>query len=82
VNSSYNALAAQIDHKFTCDLQFNANYTWAKALDYNQYIGTGSPANNLVDPLNPNLRTEYGRSRMMSGTALWRTWSGRQSSAD
>ncbi len=62
VNSSYNALAAQVDHKFTRNLQFNANYTWAKALDYNQYIGTGSPANNLVDPLNPNLRAEYGRS--------------------
>ncbi|HEX6495278.1 MAG TPA: TonB-dependent receptor [Acidobacteriaceae bacterium] len=62
VNTSYHALAAQISHKFAREIQFDANYTWAKALDYNQYIGTGSPANNVVNPQNPNLRAEYGLS--------------------
>ncbi len=62
VNSNYHALAAQLDHKFTRNLQFDANYTWSKALDYNQYIGTGSPTNNPIDPLNPSLRPEYGLS--------------------
>ena len=54
-------MVAQLNHRSTRNLQFNVNYTWAKAMDYNQYIGTGSPANNVVEPAS-NLRAEYGRS--------------------
>ncbi len=36
------------------------NYTWSKSLDFNQYVGTGSPSNSPLDPANP--KADYGLS--------------------
>jgi outer membrane receptor protein involved in Fe transport len=58
VNSNYNGLVAQLNHHFASNLAFNANYTWSKSMDFNQYIGTGSPSNNELDPTNQ--RADYG----------------------
>lgn len=60
VNSSYNAMVAEVKHRFTSQLQFTANYTWAKSMDFNQYTGTGSPFNSPLDPMNP--RADYASS--------------------
>jgi hypothetical protein len=60
VNSSYQGLVAQLNHRFSNHLQFNANYTWSHALDFGQNNQTASVANNLLDP--QNIATEYGNS--------------------
>jgi outer membrane receptor protein involved in Fe transport len=60
VNSSYQGLVAQINHRFTNHLQFNANYTWSHALDFGQNNQTATVANNLLDP--QDIRAEYGNS--------------------
>jgi outer membrane receptor protein involved in Fe transport len=60
VNSNYHALTAQLKHRLSANLLFDMNYTWSKAFDYNQYIGTGSPSNNELDPTNQ--QADYGLS--------------------
>jgi outer membrane receptor protein involved in Fe transport len=60
VNSSYQGLVAQINHRFSNHLQFNANYTWSHALDFGQNNQTATVANNLLDP--QNIAAEYGNS--------------------
>jgi len=60
VNSSYQGLVAQLNHRFSNHLQFNVNYTWSHALDFGQNNQTATVANNLLDPL--NIRGEYGNS--------------------
>ncbi len=60
VNSNYEALVAQVSHRFTRGLQFNANYTWSHALDFGENNQTGTAANALLDPA--NLRLDYGNS--------------------
>ncbi len=62
VNSSYNALAVQLNRRFSQGFSFLTNYTWAHALDFNPYIGTGVPTFNVFDPT--NLRKEYGNSSL------------------
>jgi hypothetical protein len=57
VNSNYHALFATITHQFTRNFEFDAHYTWAKSMDFNQYVGTGSSSNNEVDTLNQ--RADY-----------------------
>jgi outer membrane receptor protein involved in Fe transport len=59
-NSNYNGMIAQLNHRSSGSLQYNINYTWAKAMDFNQYVGTGSPSNNVLNPA--NLRDDYGIS--------------------
>jgi hypothetical protein len=77
-NSSYHGLVAQVNHRFTQQLQFNANYTWSKSLDYNQYTGTGSPGNTYLDPA--DIRADYGpsandvRSRFVFNAVFSPTW--------
>ncbi|HEU5233368.1 MAG TPA: TonB-dependent receptor [Terriglobales bacterium] len=60
LNGSYNALAAQFTHRMTKNVEFNANYTWAHAIDYNQNESTFSDTNDLFDPY--NLSLEKGNS--------------------
>jgi hypothetical protein len=62
VNSSYNGLAIQIRHRMSKSFQLMSNYTWAHALDFNPYIGTGYGSYNQYDP--ENLRAEYGNSSL------------------
>ncbi len=60
VNSNYQGMVAQINHRFSSHLMFSANYTWSHALDFGQNNQTATVANNLLDP--SNLRAEYGNS--------------------
>jgi hypothetical protein len=61
-NSAYHALAAQFRHRMSHGFQLMANYTWAHALDYNPYIGTGYGSYTMYDPA--NFRAEYGNSSL------------------
>src|SRR5439155_17078864 len=52
VNSSYQGLVAQLNHRFSNHLQFNVNYTWSHALVFGQITQTASLANNVPEPHN------------------------------
>jgi hypothetical protein len=60
VNSSYNALAFQLDHRYQHGLSLLTNVTWSHALDGNPYESTVVPSFTLTDPQNP--RSDYGNS--------------------
>ncbi|RSL16973.1 carboxypeptidase family protein [Edaphobacter aggregans] len=60
VNSNYQGMVAQINHRFSNHITFSANYTWSHALDFGQNNQTATVANNLLDPA--SLRAEYGNS--------------------
>jgi hypothetical protein len=60
VNSSYNAFVLEGRHRMGRGLQFNANYTWAHAIDFNQNQTTGTFSNNVVNAA--NLSLEKGNS--------------------
>ncbi len=58
-NSNYNALWTQLTRKFAHGLQFGANYTWSKSLDYNSQDTLATvdrPSNSLI------VRQDYGPS--------------------
>jgi hypothetical protein len=62
-NSSYNALEADLNHRFSHGLQFRAVYTWAKSLDNGDTLNGSAAANapgTAMDPL--NLGLDYGLS--------------------
>jgi hypothetical protein len=63
-NSSYHALVAQISHRMSHNIQFNANYTWAHAIDFGQNQSTFSDTNDTLLPINlPNaIAAEKGNS--------------------
>jgi hypothetical protein len=60
INGTYNALVAQFTHRMNKNIEFNANYTWAHAIDYNQNESTFTDTNDLFDPF--NLKLEKGNS--------------------
>jgi hypothetical protein len=60
VNSSYNALAFQLNRRFEKGFSLLTNFTWSHALDENPYESTVVPSYNLSDPTNP--RADYGNS--------------------
>ncbi|SEG72982.1 TonB-dependent Receptor Plug Domain [Bryocella elongata] len=60
VNSSYNALAAQIEKRYDHGFSLLSNITWSHALDENPYESTVVPSYTLSDPTNP--RADYGNS--------------------
>ena len=60
VNSSYNALAVILNKRFSNNVQFNVNYTWAHSLDYGQNEATFTDTNDLLFP--NCLKCEYGNS--------------------
>ena len=61
VNSSYNAFVAEIQNRSLKSLEFDFNYTWSHALDYNQQAVTTTAANTWYDPFG-NPRINYGNS--------------------
>jgi Carboxypeptidase regulatory-like domain len=63
INSSYNAMVAEIQNRSIHNLQFDANYTWSHALDFNQTATTtvSSTTQNWLDPY-ANARANYGNS--------------------
>jgi hypothetical protein len=52
VNSSYNALVAEIQNRTSKLIQFDANYTWSHALDFAQNANTTTLGNGWLDPYN------------------------------
>ncbi|HEV7675555.1 MAG TPA: carboxypeptidase regulatory-like domain-containing protein, partial [Candidatus Angelobacter sp.] len=60
VNSNYQAMAVQLNHRLSHHIQFAVNYTWAHALDYGVNGSTFNDTNDLLDPT--NLSLEYGNS--------------------
>jgi hypothetical protein len=61
VNSSYNAFVAEIQNRSVKRLEFDFNYTWSHALDYNQQATTTTAGNSWYDPFG-NPRINYGNS--------------------
>ena len=61
INSSYHGLIAELQNRGNRYVQFDANYTWSHALDYNQNESSGPSTNNWFDPWN-NARANYGNS--------------------
>jgi hypothetical protein len=60
VNSSYNALITQFEHRMSHHIQFSVSYTWSHAIDFNQNATTFSDTNDLFNPF--NLSLEKGNS--------------------
>jgi outer membrane receptor protein involved in Fe transport len=52
INSSYNAFVAEVQNKTWKMVQFDANYTWSHALDFNQNANTTTMGNGMIDPYN------------------------------
>jgi hypothetical protein len=75
LNSSYNALAVQLNKRMSNGLSFNVNYTWAHSLDYNPYIGNDIPFGGPYDPT--SVKDEYGNGQLdvrdrFVGSAVYR----------
>ena len=64
VNSSYNALVAEVQNRSLKSITFDASYTWSHALDYAQNVLTqGSTAGAWYDPYS-NPKLNYGNSNL------------------
>ena len=50
-NSSYHALQTQVTHRFSHGMQFGANWTYSKAMDYNE----GDKSNIVASGLSPKI---------------------------
>jgi outer membrane receptor protein involved in Fe transport len=61
INSSYNGLVFEVQNRGNRYAQFDANYTWSHALDFNQNQSTSPTTNNWWDP-SGNPRANYGNS--------------------
>jgi hypothetical protein len=61
INSNYQAMIAELQNRGNKYAQFDINYTWSHALDFNQNQSTSPSANNWFDP-NANPRANYGNS--------------------
>jgi hypothetical protein len=61
VNSTYNAFVAEIQNRSLKSLEFDFNYTWSHALDYNQQATTTTTGNSWYDPFG-DPRINYGNS--------------------
>jgi hypothetical protein len=61
INSSYDALVFEVQNRTIHNLQFDFNYTWSHALDYNQNATTTDTGNNWYDPYT-NPLANYGNS--------------------
>ena len=61
INSSYNAAVFEVQNRSIKSVQFDFNYTWSHALDYDQNATTSTLAENWLDPYG-NARANYGNS--------------------
>jgi outer membrane receptor protein involved in Fe transport len=52
INSSYHALVAEFENKSAKLLQYDVNYTWSHALDFNQNETTTTLGSGVLDPYN------------------------------
>jgi hypothetical protein len=63
VNSTYNAMVAEVQNHSLKFLQFDANYTWSHSLDFAQNANTQGTAMSWYDP--------YGNARVNYGNSAW-----------
>ncbi|MGI4757722.1 MAG: TonB-dependent receptor domain-containing protein [Janthinobacterium lividum] len=63
INSSYHAMSVDVTNRAFRWVTFDANYTWAHALDFSQLQTTGTTINNWIDPFG-NQRANYGNSNL------------------
>jgi Carboxypeptidase regulatory-like domain len=61
INSTYNAFVAEIQNRSLKSVEFDFNYTWSHALDFNQNATTTTSGNSWYDPFG-NPRANYGNS--------------------
>jgi hypothetical protein len=61
VNSNYNAVAVEVQNRSLKTIQWDVNYVWAHALDYNQNATTTNTSNNQYDPYGGQ-GADYGNS--------------------
>src|SRR5258708_1930175 len=61
VNSRYNAAVVQVSHRMSEHVQFNASYTYSRAVDYGQNEQTFTGTNFLLQP--NNIAAEKGTSQ-------------------
>jgi len=61
VNSQYNAIVGEIQNRSLKSLQFDVNYVWSHALDFDQSATTTNSTNSQYDPLGSQ-RSEYANS--------------------
>lgn len=66
INSSYNGLVFEIVNRSLHSLQFDANYTWSHALDFNQNSTSTTVTNNWLNPY-ASQRDNYGVSQFNVG---------------
>jgi hypothetical protein len=66
VNSSYNAMTVEIQNRSINRLQFDANYTWSHALDFNQNATSTTSTNSWLNPYSSQ-RANYGVSQFNVG---------------
>ena len=52
INSRYDAFVVQVQHRFSHHVQFSANYTRSRSIDFNQNESTFSDTNDLLVPFN------------------------------
>lgn len=63
INSAYHAMSVDVTNRSYRWVTFDANYTWAHALDFSQLQTTGTTTNNWLDPFG-NQRANYGNSNL------------------
>ena len=61
VNSSYNAVAFEVQNRSLRSIQFDASYTWSHSLDFYQNATTAGATQSWYDPYG-NQRVNYGNS--------------------
>jgi hypothetical protein len=61
VNSNYNAMIFQVNHRLSRHVQFSTNLTWARAFDFAQNEQTFTDTNDFLQP--GNVKAAYGRSQ-------------------
>lgn len=61
INSAYHAAIVEVQNRANRYAQFDVNYTWSHALDFNQNQSTSPSANGWWDPLG-NAKANYGNS--------------------
>jgi len=66
INSSYNGFVAEIQNRSFHGLQFDGNYTWSHALDFNQNASSTTSTNNWLNPY-AAARQNYGISQFNVG---------------
>jgi len=78
VNSNYQALAVQVNHRMSHNIQFGTNYTWSHSIDFGQNESTFSDTNDLLIP--NNLAADKGnsiydvRQRLVLNAVIYSPW--------